>query len=92
MHEQTLFQLLGISYMSTEETVKRAYIQFAKQHHPDLHPDDKGKEERFKTVTAEYQNWRVVKDAVYEIRRIKNLSDRAKIKDFERWIPLTIKA
>jgi len=36
--------------------VRKAFRDFAKKNHPDFFPGNKTKEEKFKDVTAAYQN------------------------------------
>lgn len=47
----TLFEL---EYPYSEKELKRQYRLLVKQYHPDLHPEDKDSEERFKQVTLAY--------------------------------------
>lgn len=49
------YEVLGISKESTEEEIKKAYRQKAKLYHPDLHPDDKEAEAKFKEVNEAYE-------------------------------------
>lgn len=46
------YSLLGISRDATAEQVRAAYRKLARKHHPDLNPNDKAAEERFKAITA----------------------------------------
>ncbi|KPK67330.1 hypothetical protein AMJ87_13520 [candidate division WOR_3 bacterium SM23_60] len=50
------YELLGISKNATAEEIKRAYRSKAKQHHPDMNPDNKKEaEEKFKEISEAYE-------------------------------------
>lgn len=46
--------MLGVSKGATAEEVKKAFRKVAKQHHPDLNPEDKAAEARFKEANEAY--------------------------------------
>ncbi len=46
------YEILGVPKTATQDEIKMAYHKLAKELHPDLHPDDKAKQERFKEVSA----------------------------------------
>lgn len=48
------YKTLGVSATASQDEIKKAYRKLVKGLHPDLHPDDAAKAERFKTVTAAY--------------------------------------
>ena len=50
-----LYQILGVSRTSSAQDIRRAYKRIAKESHPDLHPDDAAKAERFKAASAAYE-------------------------------------
>lgn len=49
------YEVLGVSKSSTDEEIKKAYRKLAKQYHPDLNPDDKEAEAKFKEVNEAYE-------------------------------------
>jgi curved DNA-binding protein len=48
------YQILGVPRTATEVEIKRAYRQLARKHHPDLNPEDKSAEEKFKEINEAY--------------------------------------
>lgn len=48
------YDILGVVSGATAEEIQAAYRELAKKNHPDLHPDDKKAEERFKEISAAY--------------------------------------
>ena len=44
------YEVLGVAKNATDDEIKRAYRRKAKECHPDLHPDDKEAEARFKEL------------------------------------------
>ena len=48
------YEVLGVAKSATAEDIKKAYRKQAKQYHPDLHPNDKEAEAKFKEVNEAY--------------------------------------
>ena len=48
------YEVLGLSKGATDDQIKKAYRKLAKENHPDLHPNDKEAEARFKEVNEAY--------------------------------------
>ncbi len=44
------YKILGVSKKSSEKEIKRAYRKLARKYHPDLNPDDKIAEQKFKEI------------------------------------------
>ena len=49
------YEILGVGKTATQEESKIAYRQLARQLHPDVNPNDKTAEDRFKEVGAAYE-------------------------------------
>lgn len=48
------YEVLGVSKTADTETLKKAYRKLAKQYHPDLNPDNKDAEAKFKEINEAY--------------------------------------
>ena len=49
------YEVLGVSKTASDDEIKSAFRRMAKQYHPDLHPDDKEAEAKFKEVNEAYE-------------------------------------
>lgn len=49
------YDVLGVSKSASDDEIKKAYRKLAKQYHPDLNPDDKTAEAKFKEVNEAYE-------------------------------------
>ena len=54
MEEQDFYATLGVARDISEEDLRTAYRKLAREHHPDVNPNDPKAEERFKEITAAY--------------------------------------
>lgn len=52
---QDLYSVLGVNKSASADEIRRAYKQKAKDLHPDLHPNDSAKADKFKQVSAAYE-------------------------------------
>jgi DnaJ-class molecular chaperone len=49
------YSTLGVAKTSTEKEIKQAYRKLARKHHPDVNPNDKSAESRFKEINEAYE-------------------------------------
>jgi molecular chaperone DnaJ len=52
------YALLGVAPNATDDEIKKAYRQLARQYHPDANPDDPEAESRFKEISVAYETLR----------------------------------
>ncbi|MFC2072160.1 DnaJ C-terminal domain-containing protein [Chloroflexota bacterium] len=49
------YSTLGVKRDASEQELKRAYRRLARKHHPDVNPDDKSAEAKFKEINEAYE-------------------------------------
>ncbi|MHA1369707.1 MAG: DnaJ domain-containing protein [Promethearchaeota archaeon] len=53
-NKRDYYEVLGVSRDATQDEIKRAFRRLAKKYHPDMNPNDKDAEERFKEINEAY--------------------------------------
>lgn len=53
--QRDFFEVLGVSREASQDEIRKAYRRLARQHHPDVNPDDPQAEERFKELSQAYE-------------------------------------
>ena len=61
------YETLGVSRTASEDDIKKVYRKLARKYHPDLNPNNKQAEEKFKEVQEAYD---VLSDE--KKRKVKN--------------------
>src|SRR5690349_16465146 len=69
MAKRDYYDVLGVPRSASEKDIRQAYRKLARQYHPDLNPNDKQAEAKFKEIGQ-----------AYEV-----LSDADKRKSYDRW-------
>src|SRR3954447_4855155 len=69
MARRDYYDVLGVPRSASEKDIRQAYRKLARQYHPDLNPNDKQAEAKFKEIGQ-----------AYEV-----LSDAEKRKSYDRW-------
>lgn len=49
------YEVLGVAREATDEQIRQAYRKLARKYHPDLNPNDKTAEEKFKEINEAYE-------------------------------------
>lgn len=55
MEYKDYYKILEVEKSSSQDDIKKAYRRLAKKYHPDLHPDDKNTQEKFKEINEAYE-------------------------------------
>ncbi|MDI6719313.1 MAG: molecular chaperone DnaJ [Methanomicrobiales archaeon] len=55
MDKRDYYEVLGLSRGASQDEIKRAFRQLARKYHPDVNPNDKEAEERFKEINEAFQ-------------------------------------
>src|SRR5688572_11878546 len=53
--KQDYYEALGVKRDASEKEIRQAYRRLARQYHPDVSPNDKTAEERFKEISEAYE-------------------------------------
>ncbi|MDH4227308.1 MAG: DnaJ domain-containing protein [Deltaproteobacteria bacterium] len=78
--EKDYYDILGVARDSKLEDIKKAYRSLAKKYHPDLHPNDKAAEAKFKEINEAFA---VLSDA--EKRKTYDLGGRVTFEGVPPW-------
>lgn len=54
MAKKDYYETLGVGRDASDEEIKKAYRKLAREYHPDLHPNDKEAEAKFKEINEAY--------------------------------------
>jgi curved DNA-binding protein len=89
MADPDFYATLGVSRTASEDEIRKAYRKLARKHHPDVNPNDRKSEERFKEISFAYE---VLSDkdkrARYDEFGMQGLSegfDPAQAREYARW-------
>src|SRR6266498_1816029 len=53
--DKDLYAVLGVSKDASTDEIKKAYRKLARKYHPDLNPNNKQSEEKFKEIQEAYE-------------------------------------
>ena len=83
------YAALGVSRTASEDEIRKAYRKLARKHHPDVNPNDRKAEEKFKEISFAYE---VLSDkdkrARYDEFGVQGLAegfDPAQAREYTRW-------
>jgi DnaJ-class molecular chaperone len=83
------YETLGVARDATPDAIRKAYRKLARKHHPDVNPNSKSAEDKFKAVSAAYE---VLSDAKrraaydeFGDAALEANFDAAKARDHARW-------
>ncbi|HTO53765.1 MAG TPA: DnaJ C-terminal domain-containing protein [Myxococcota bacterium] len=89
MAEPDLYAALGVSRSASEEEIRKSYRKLARKYHPDVNPNDRKAEEKFKEISFAYE---VLSDkdkrARYDEFGTQGLAegfDPAQAREYARW-------
>ena len=52
---KNFYETLGVSRTANEKEIRSTYRKLARKHHPDVNPNDRASEARFKEINAAYE-------------------------------------
>jgi DnaJ-class molecular chaperone len=89
MADPDFYAALGVSRTASEDEIRKAYRKLARKHHPDVNPNDRKAEEKFKEISFAYE---VLSDkdkrARYDEFGVQGLAegfDPAQAREYARW-------
>src|SRR5438093_10120194 len=54
MAREDYYKVLGVERGASADEIKKAYRRLARKHHPDVNPNDKSAEEKFKKISEAF--------------------------------------
>ena len=55
MEYKDYYKILEVDKSASKDDIKKSYRRLAKKYHPDLHPDDKNAQDKFKELNEAYE-------------------------------------